>query len=177
MDCHGCSGKIIEVKKDYHFESKALGIVQVPNITFHECTSCGKRVINFQEAKKVTDFVHKKELQALCRLPIGEFLSQNQAAEILEMSKQAFSKNSRIKRGFIYFVQIDGKKFYYSRSVEQFKKNRDGRIRLENALPDSFTVFANARPEWFPPSLSSPFLPDLETIDSPKEKSGQWLNS
>jgi hypothetical protein len=113
------------------FNSKAIGKLSVPGIEQFKCTKCGNTLVSLNETDKILDFVNRKEQEAINRLPIGDFLSMNEAAGILGVSKQAFNKNPRIKRGFIYFIKKDGRKYYYKKSVEEFKRTgKDGRINL-----------------------------------------------
>ncbi len=117
MKCDNCGKQAIEIVENYPFYSKALGTISVPNVKFIKCELCGETYFSIPEAEKVTNYVRMKEKEAISAIPIDEFVSQNKAATTLGMSKQAFSKNSRIKRGFIYSVQIDRRNFYYSKSV------------------------------------------------------------
>ncbi len=129
--CEYCDGLVTTVRESMPFKSKALGTVfSVPDIEQHKCSKCGNTVISLNEADKVTIFVRNKEQEAINNLPACDFISLNQAAELLGITKQAFSKHPRIKRGFIYSITIDDKKFFYKRSVEAFKATKDGRVSL-----------------------------------------------
>ncbi len=130
--CEYCDGKITKVKTSLPFKSKALGTVTVPDIEQYTCSKCGNSSLSLDEANKVSQYVRDKEQHVISNLPVCDFISLNQAAELLDITKQAFSKHPRIKRGFIYSTTIDGKKFFYKRSVEAFKETRDGRISLNH---------------------------------------------
>ncbi len=128
--CEYCDGSVTKVKGILPFKSKALGAVTVPEIEQHKCSKCGNTVISLDEADKVTEFIRIKEQEIINNLPACDFISLNQAAERLGITKQAFSKHPRIKRGFIYSIIIDNKKYFYKRSVEAFKETKDGRVSL-----------------------------------------------
>lgn len=128
--CEYCDGTITKVKTDLSFKSKALGTVSVPDIEQHKCSKCGNTSLSMDEANKVSQFVREKEQHVIDNLPVSDFISLNQAADLLGISKQAFSKHPRIKRGFIYSISIDNKKFFYKRSVEAFRDTKDGRVSL-----------------------------------------------
>jgi len=129
--CEYCDGTVQTVLDVVPFNSKAVHSLYVPGVRQFKCSKCSNVLIPLTEMDKITKYVKEKEQQAIDRLPIGDFVSLNEAAEILGVSKQAFNKNSRIKRGFIYSTIKDGRTFYYRKSVEEFKRTgKDGRISL-----------------------------------------------
>jgi hypothetical protein len=129
-NCEYCDGTITKVKTVLSFRSKALGTVCVPDIEQYKCSKCGNTTLSLDEANKVSQFVRDKEQHVINNLPVSDFISLNQAASLLGISKQAFSKHPRVKRGFIYSITIDNKKFFYKRSVEAFRDTKDGRVSL-----------------------------------------------
>ena len=129
--CEYCDGTVTRITGALPFKSKALGtVVSVPDIEQHKCSKCGNTVISLDEADKVADFIKNREQHVINNLPVSDFISLNQAADLLGISKQAFSKHPRVKRGFIYSITIDNKKFFYKRSVEAFRDTKDGRVSL-----------------------------------------------
>lgn len=129
--CEYCDGTVTRITGALPFKSKALGtVVSVPDIEQHKCSKCGNTVISLDEADKVADFIKNREQHIINNLPVSDFISLNQAADLLGVSKQAFSKHPRVKRGFIYSITIDNKKFFYKRSVEAFRDTKDGRVSL-----------------------------------------------
>lgn len=130
MKCEICGGKLSKVKENLEFSSISLGKLLIPNISFLKCNECEEKLLTPAMSDKVTNYVKAKEQESIDSLPIGEFVSLNEAAEILAVTKQAFSKNPKIKRGFVYSTKIGGRKYYYRKSVEAFKKKKDGRISL-----------------------------------------------
>jgi hypothetical protein len=131
LKCEYCGGAIIKTRDKLKFKSKALGDVLVPDIEQSKCTKCNDVLISLDEADKVAKYIKDKEHQTIKLLPFDDMISLNAAAKILGITKQAFSKNSRIKRGFIYSAAKDNKKYYYRKSVEAFKLTGDGRIALK----------------------------------------------
>lgn len=131
MRCDICNGTKCRIIGSIAFRSRPLGEILVPSIEHSKCSNCGDISIDYNETKKINKYIQEKENEAISSLPIKHFISQNEAADFLNISKQAFSKNSRIQRGFIYSVTIDNKKLYYKKSVEEFKRTgKDGRINV-----------------------------------------------
>ena len=130
LKCEYCGGAIIKTRDKLKFKSKALGDVLVPDIEQSKCAKCNDVLISLDEADKVAKYIKDKEHQTIKLLPFDDMISLNAAAKILGITKQAFSKNSRIKRGFIYSATKDNKKYYYKKSVEAFKITGDGRISI-----------------------------------------------
>jgi hypothetical protein len=130
MDCLNCGGHINLIQQDYSFDTKELGIVVIPLVNFYTCGDCGDKSLLAKEARRVDAYINAKVAAAIGDLPIGSFITLNEAAELLGISKQAFSKHKRISRGFIYFVRKGNQKLYYKPSVEKFRDSQDGRILL-----------------------------------------------
>ena len=130
MKCAICNGESIQKVGTIEFDSKSLGKIIVPNIIHHLCKSCGETLINIEQSEKVISYVKKREQEAIEQLPIGNFISSNEAAKILGVTKQAFSKNPKIKNGLIYSVDINGRKLFDRRSVVLFNKTGNGKYRL-----------------------------------------------
>jgi len=141
MRCDLCNGTRCIVIGSISFKSKPLGTIIVPSVRHSKCSDCGDISIDYNESTKINEYIQKKEREAISSLPIKDFVSTKEAYEILNISKQAFSKNSRIQRGFIYAVTIDDKKFYYIKSVEEFKRTgKDGRINIHKQASASHTA-------------------------------------
>lgn len=134
ISCEKCDGKLKEIKEDVPFKSKVLGNILVPGVRHFKCAKCNGSLISYEGASVIFKYVREKEAEAISSLPIGEFVSLNQAAHILGVSKQAFSKNPHIKRGYILSAIIDGKKLYYKRSVELYREKNDGRFLIKNEI-------------------------------------------
>jgi len=130
MKCALCHGKITRETGQYKFETEPLGEILVPDITFDECKNCGERTLSFEQSSKLFDYVKKIEAGKIKELPAGDLITANEAAAVLNVTKQAFSKNPKIKRGFIYSTQIGDRRYYSKKSTHRFKGTGDGRFLL-----------------------------------------------
>ena len=130
MKCGLCNNELILKKGDVEFDSRSLGRVLVPNLKFYECETCGDKLLSPKESDKAIDYIANRENQLIKKLPIGEFLTANEAAKILKITKQAFSKHPKIKRGLIYSINIGNRKYYHEKSVSLFKEIKNGKFLL-----------------------------------------------
>jgi hypothetical protein len=130
MNCALCNGRLIKKSGSVQFKSRAVGKVLVPNLEFLECEKCKEKIFSLKESDKAIDFIAKKEREAIYTLPIKDFITAKEASKILGITKQAFSKHPKIKRGLIYFVKIGDRKFYNRKSVELFKEKGNGKYLL-----------------------------------------------
>lgn len=141
ISCEKCDGKLKESREVVPFESKAIGKIFVPGVHHYKCSKCGSSMVSYVGAGTLLKYVREKENEAIGLLPAKDFLSLNEAAYILGISKQAFNKNSQIKKGFIYSMIIGGRRHYYKKSVEEFKlTGKDGRILLAVNTQDIDTL-------------------------------------
>lgn len=136
MKCKLCNGKLSNKRGPVEFFSKIAGTITIPNIKYEECLNCHDRIYSTSEYEKIIDYVENKEQYLINQQPMSSFVSAREAAKILGMTKQAFSKNSRIKRGFILYTKIDGRKYYLKKSVKKYKENNhDGRFLIDIQKP------------------------------------------
>ena len=143
MKCGLCNNELILKKGDVEFDSRSLGRVLVPNLKFYECEMCGDKLLSPKESDKAIEYIANRENQLIEKLPIGEFITANEAAKILKISKQAFSKHPKIKRGLIYSIKIGNRKYYHEKSVRLFKEIKNGKFQLtgqEDIIIDTQTV-------------------------------------
>ncbi len=133
MNCALCNGPIIEKESLYAFKSVILGEIVIPCVSFEECSICGDRTLSLADSESVIRYVRKKEMEAIRKLPAGELISADEAAEILGVTKQAFSKNPKIKRGFIFSINVGKRTLYFKNSVLKFKDSGDGRLQLSTS--------------------------------------------
>ena len=144
MKCALCNGRLIKKLGPIEFNSKTIGRILVPNLKFLECNNCGDKIFTPKESDKAIDFIAEKERDAITALPIRDFITANEAAKILGITKQAFSKHPKIKRGLIYFVKIGNRKYYNRKSIELFKEKSNGKYLLpkyENRYVKSLKKF------------------------------------
>jgi len=130
MECGLCKNKLTLKRGNVEFDSRSLGRVLVPDLKFHECEMCGDKLLSPKESDKAIEYIANIENQLIKTFPIGEFITANEAAEILKITKQAFSKHPKIKRGLIYSTKIGNRKYYHEESVRLFKKNKNGKFKL-----------------------------------------------
>lgn len=130
MNCALCNGKLVNKTAPVEFKSRSIGKILVPNLKFIECENCRDKLLTPEESDKAIDYIAKKEKEAINNLPVKDFITANEASKILEITKQAFSKHPKIKRGLIYFVKIGGRKYYNRKSVELFKDKGNGKYLL-----------------------------------------------
>lgn len=173
MLCDLCNGTRSIIIGGLSFKSRPLGSIYVPSIRYSKCRDCGDVSIDFEETKKINTYIKKKEAEAICSLPIGEFISSNEAAVLLGKTKQAFSKDSRIKRGFIYHVVVDGRKLYYKKSVEEFKRTgKDGRINIQLSTMETQKTLRQHKSNitaYYPHIRSSNFLREISMSTGAKD--------
>lgn len=132
MKCALCDGNIVKKKDILLFKSKILGEVYIPNIDFEECESCGDKLFSPESSEKISSYIRQEEQCAIGMMPIEAFITATEAAALLEITKQAFSKNNRVKRGLIYSVTKGNNKLYLKESVELFKEKNNGKFLLPN---------------------------------------------
>lgn len=132
ITCSICDGNIINKHESLAFQTKHLGSVDVPDIKFEECSVCHDRTVSIEDSEKIHRYVLELEKKCIGKLPIEGFITTSEAVSVLGGSKQAFSQNPKIKRGFIYSVTIGGRKLYNRKSTLQFKESKDGRFPLIN---------------------------------------------
>ena len=130
MNCALCNGNILKKNDILLFKSKTLGEVHIPNIDFEECESCGDILLSPESSKNVLSYIQQKEQDVINQMPIENFITATEAIDILGITKQAFSKNPRIKRGLIYAVTKGKSKLFLKKSVEFFKEKNNGKFLL-----------------------------------------------
>ncbi len=143
MKCGLCNNELILKRGDIEFNSRSLGRILVPDLKFHECEMCGDKLLSPKESDKAIKYIADRENQLIKKLPIEEFIAANEAAKILNISKQAFSKHPKIKRGLIYSVKIGNRKYYHEESVRLFKEIKNGKFQLteqEDIIVDTQTA-------------------------------------
>lgn len=142
MVCLECGGNLVERVQGVPFESKVLGRVIIPDIKVETCTRCNRYLLFPGESEKVAQYVLTQESVRVAQERFSDFVSLNEAAAILDHSKQAFNKNKKIARGFIMGAELDHRRFYLRASVELFKSVGDGRFLLDPIQIASSSPFA-----------------------------------
>ena len=130
MNCALCNGMLVKKTAPIEFKSKSIGKILVPDLKFLECEECGDKILTPEESDKAINYISKKENEAIYNLPVKDFITVKEASKMLGITKQAFSKHPKIKRGLIYFVTIGDRKYYNRKSVELFKEKNNGKFLL-----------------------------------------------
>jgi hypothetical protein len=130
MKCALCDNQVIKRQGSIEFNTRSLGIISVPGLEFMECIACHEKLLTSEQSDKAIDYIANKEQELIRTLPIGEFITANKAADLLAVTKQAFSKNPKIKAGMMYSVKIGNRSFYHRKSVELFRVQGNGKFLL-----------------------------------------------
>ena len=134
MKCYACGNDFIEHTGSLELPSKILGSFTVNNVSYFKCTHC-QEIMLPDHAWRVADQEENIQIEKfLSNLPVKNFIGASNAANILEMSRQALHKHRRIRRGFIYSVLHEGKILYHAESVKMFKETGDGRFPLKKEV-------------------------------------------
>jgi len=137
MKCLDCKTDRLPKKIDLQVDNFQVGRFNLAAAEIFECPDCKSRLYTYETCKRIDAQVERMISDFLEQFPVKDYITLNEAAEILQISKQAFSKNSRIKRGFIYSRDIGGRRLFLKPSVIGFKNSGDGRFNLVNALSES----------------------------------------
>ncbi len=130
MRCRDCGEGYIPKIGGLKQQDKVLGDYIVPGAEYEQCNGCGKILYSQSTIKAIELFEAKRKQRLLLQIPIGEFISAVETAQILGCTKQALSKHNRIKRGFIHFMKFKNQLLYLDKSVLLFKETGDGRCSL-----------------------------------------------
>ncbi|MCX7047154.1 MAG: hypothetical protein NTX50_16910 [Candidatus Sumerlaeota bacterium] len=151
MKCYECGGNSITETASIVINDSILGPVTVPNITQSRCDQCGDTLLSCEESDKITDCLERLLDARIKRNPITAFVSAQEACSILGITRQAFHKNRRIKRGFILQASIAGQVLYLRKSVELFKIKGDGRYPLFDQTSERrIPIEAKTQPSKYP---------------------------
>lgn len=131
MKCHECMKDFEPRSGNILMEDPWIGAYMVYDIDYQECPQCKEHLYTLETSRKIDAARREREAWLIARLPIGEFISIREAVAILGITKQAFHKNHRIKRGYIYAKKMGGRWFYNKKSVELFRDTGDGRFILD----------------------------------------------
>ena len=130
MKCHDCGGTYIGYNDTLDLHIDIIGYYSVDATNYFKCQKCGELLFPRDTVKKIESVEADITNKFISKLPIKEFVFATEAAMLLGITKQAFSKNPRIKNGFIYSVSLGNKKLYHLKSVLLFKGKGDGRFNL-----------------------------------------------
>jgi len=122
MVCSRCnSTNIVKVKGGSFFSSKICDHIWIEDITHKRCKDCDLISIDFKEAVRVSEKIQQIHDQLILKLPIGGFISPQQAAEILGISVSTLKRTKgiiKVRRGMMFL--------YDKISVAKYKDTGDG---------------------------------------------------
>jgi hypothetical protein len=130
MKCLSCGAICEKTRGNISINDRLTGPFVAKDVEYFKCKKCGEHFFP-AETSKMIDASRREALDGLLSsFPISDFLSQPEAYAYLGISRQAFHKNKRIKRGFIYQYERGGTLFYLKRSVQAYLASGDGRFPL-----------------------------------------------
>ncbi len=137
MRCYECDGTYKEHTGSLSLHNKFIGNYEIFNVIYYKCENCGKLLFPKETTIKIENKEQECRDNLIKKLSIGEFASASEAANILNISRQALHKHKRIRRGFVYSIIFDGKKLYHKKSILLFKEQGDGRFPLTDEVPSN----------------------------------------
>ncbi|MFT5470733.1 MAG: hypothetical protein ACI8UO_005864 [Verrucomicrobiales bacterium] len=129
-NCDGCGANMIPLQLDLRWQDRYVGEILLPNVRYSQCECCGDQLLPLETAILIDEERASNMNRLLLARPLSEFVSAGSAAAALGFTKQALSKHQRIKRGFIFQVEHEGRTLYLLKSVELFRQKKDGRFPL-----------------------------------------------
>lgn len=132
MNCYQCGGVYEAKSESLEIFDVYVGRILIRGIPYYECTNCHDILYTEQMSRAIETERSRRIHQLLGELPLADFVSSSEATSILGISRQAFHKNRRIKRGFIYQTKFAGVTVYLRDSVLRFKRTADGRFPLQS---------------------------------------------
>lgn len=148
MNCALCGNQVAKKKDEYTFVSRTLGVISIPDINYEECLSCGEKLLSPTASEEVLKYVREKEQIAIENMPVVDFITAGEAANILGVTKQAFSKSPKIKRGLIYNIQKGSSRLFLRKSVELFQEKGNGKFLLPQKKRYDKTEVTKAVPRY-----------------------------
>ena len=130
--CHRCGAKSLEyipggtLTQDDPF----VATVTVHDVPFEQCSECGYKLFTPESLDALLSESKRKLTNWLDSQPVDSFYTREETCEVLGISKQAISKNQKIKRGFIFRILKGNQHLYLKKSAEQYKSTGDGRFSI-----------------------------------------------
>ena len=126
-----CSGNQQLTSEPIRFDSIIVGQVIIKNIEHWCCDVCNEIYYKWYQSDVLIKAVRKLEKAEIMKQPLEDFITSSETSEILEISKQALSKNPRINRGMIMWVTMGNVKLFLHKSVELYKETGKGTYLLK----------------------------------------------
>lgn len=130
MNCLECGGIYMEKLGIYELVDPYVGKIIIHGVPYYQCDKCEDILYSEAMAQAIESERNKRIQEILSQFPISDFISAAETASILDISRQALHKNSRINHGFIYQTKFCGLTVYLKQSVHKYKKTGDGRFPL-----------------------------------------------
>jgi hypothetical protein len=130
MKCYNCGNNYRKSIESLEVDDPYIGIITVQGFPYYLCDNCGDILYPAETSRKLDECRQNMLNRIIRNFPLREFLTANETAELLGITKQALNKNRRISRGFIYKSRIGNFDIYLKESVEKFKATGDGRFIL-----------------------------------------------
>jgi hypothetical protein len=132
MKCYECGGNYVERHDKYEYSDHYVGTITVEGVKYYSCDTCDDILFSIEMTEAIERERDRRISEFIANSPVKDFVSSSEAATILGVSRQAFNKNRRIKRGFIYQTTLSGSPVYLEKSVLLFKDTGDGRFPLDS---------------------------------------------
>jgi hypothetical protein len=146
MKCRECGGDFQQKFDRFETNDPLVGTISIQGFPYYKCDKNGEILLSNEMSKALDEARNNRIQQLLREYPVSEFISAEETAELLGITKQALHKNRRIRNGFIYQVVFGGVPVYLSQSVIQFMKTGDGRFPLNSGYRASSKSTADAIP-------------------------------
>ena len=130
MRCPECGGELETRRGTLRLLDEMAGPLVIANVEYRTCKACGSQQYPPATALRIAESRRRQIEEFIQEMPVAHFVTVGQAASLLGVSKQAFSKNRRIKAGFIYGTALGDRKIYLKASVLRFGRLGDGRFPL-----------------------------------------------
>ncbi|MBF0378082.1 MAG: hypothetical protein HQK72_11440 [Desulfamplus sp.] len=134
MKCYSCGNIYSEHEGTLELNNKTIGSYNIFLAKYYKCSECDVLLFPKETAKTIAIKEEEIRNNLIRKLPVEDFIVATEAAGILGITRQAFHKHSRIKKGFIYSAMIGGKRLYNKKSVQLFQKTQDGRFNLTESI-------------------------------------------
>lgn len=136
MKCGVC-GKECQVRSGrIQLQDKYIGEYSAIADEYFVCPDCNESYFPYSAMGRIDEARAEALERILQSLPLHCFVSLNNAAGILGITKQALSKNARVKRGFIFHTMFEEKPLYVRESVRRYSIGGDGRFPLSGYMPE-----------------------------------------
>ena len=170
MKCYNCGHDYAAHNGSLAICDEYIGAFTVHNLAYMMCGQCGDKRYTPAAAKQIENSRNAALSAVILSHPIKNFISSSEAASMLGISRQALHKHRRIRRGFIFQTQFDGKKVYLKESVLRFKQTGDGRFPINIPSVDTtYSGWHKTAPNFLWSGLLAESLPNMTKASiSPK---------